>query len=143
MSPLFEGAIIGALTGVILLGLAASWFGILAAFVISAAQFDGDDLFKIAGIIASIGIVGGIALGGSVGLLSRVININIEGAYIGIFAGAVTLCFGGFVSNFIDNSTRQVKFERAVASGTLGLIIGGVLGGILGSIITLIMEAIK
>lgn len=143
MSPLFEGAIIGALTGVILLGLAACWFGLLAALVMSAVQFNGDDLLRIVGVIAGIGIVGGIALGGTVGLLSRVICINIEGGYIGIFAGAITLCFGGFISDITSNSNRQVNFVSAVASGTLGLIIGGVLGGILGSIITLIMEAIK
>lgn len=142
MNPLFEGVIIGALTGIILLGAAACWFGLLVAFVISAVQFDGKDSFKIAGIIAGIGIVGGIVVGGSVGLLSRIIFINIEGAYIGVFAGAITLCLGGFISDF-TNDSRQVKFERALASGTLGLIIGGVLGGLLGSIITLIMEATK
>ncbi|MCY7345786.1 MAG: hypothetical protein LH614_06135 [Pyrinomonadaceae bacterium] len=79
MNPLFEGATIGALTGIILLGLVACWFGLMAALVISAVQFSGDDFFKIAGIIVGIGIVGGIVLGGSVGFLSRVICINIEG----------------------------------------------------------------
>ncbi len=142
MNPLFEGAIIGALTGIILSGIAACWFGLMLALIISAAQFSGRDFFKIAGIISGIGIVGGIVLGGSVGFLSRVIFINIEGTYIGVFAGAVILCFGGFISDF-TKSSQQVKFESALASGILGSLVGGVLGGLLGSIVTLIIEAIK
>ena len=53
MNPLFEGVIIGALTGIILLGLAACWFGLMVALVISAVQFSGRDFFKIAGVIAT------------------------------------------------------------------------------------------
>jgi ABC-type spermidine/putrescine transport system permease subunit II len=140
MSQLYEGAIIGALTGVVLLALFACWFGLMTALVVSAAQFSGRDFFKIAGIITAIGIVGGIIIGGGVGLLGRTISATVQGIWIGIFAGAITLCFGGFVINFLDTSSRQVQIKRALASGTLGLIIGGVLGGILGAIITFIIE---
>lgn len=143
MSPLIEGATIGALTGVVLLGLAACWFGFMTALVVSAVQFSGRDFFKIVGIIVGIGVIGGMVFGGVIGLLSRIIFENINGVFIGILAGAVTLCFGGVVTNFTDSSARRVQIERALVTGALGSIIGGVLGGILGSIVTFTIEAIR
>lgn len=143
MDPLYEGVIIGALTGVILLGVVACWFGVLAAYVISAAQFNGADFLKIAGAIINIGIVGGTVVGGSVGLISRFISPDVEGTYIAVFAGAAALGFGGFIVDVSGNSNRQMKFGRAITSGTLGLIVGGILGGVLGSIVALIRNAVK
>jgi hypothetical protein len=143
MSQLYEGAMIGALTGFVLLTLFACWFGLMMALLASAVQFSGRDFFKVAGVITAVGAVGGIVIGGAVGLLSRTIFANIQGIWIGIFAGAITLCFGGFIVNFLDTSSRQVQIRHALTSGTIGLIIGGVLGGIVGAVITLIIETTR
>ncbi len=144
---LLRTIIIGATTGIVLLGLIGALIGIVAAGIASAPSLGNSDLVNRTAVKgASYGVTIGLVAGSIFGLFLGVINPAMRGWAVGLVIGLALGIIFGFLGvpqvNKVTFFSRDAIILRLGSGLVLGLI-GSIIGWLIGALADPILSTFR